>query len=107
MTDPEVRATEYQVSVVPEDHELYETLVVTVQWRSPRWAVLRRRWCLGVDGVWDLEMIPSERSAEWIRRHRFDLDQALELAKAAAPAVTVNGRNAVEWARLGQGSVDR
>lgn len=42
-------------------------------------------------GIHDYEMRPSEREDEWLAAHRFDLDTALELAKATAPNVTVNG----------------
>ena len=65
---------------------------ITVEFRGPgSWAVLHSGYCLGVDGDWDYESIPSERADEWKAAHRFPLDRALELAKAAAPGMTANG----------------
>jgi hypothetical protein len=104
-----VQATEYTVSTLPLDHPERHNFEITVAWRNvDRWAVIQRgRQCLGADGEWDWESIPSEREDEWKATHRFDLDTALRLAREAAPKVKVNGRTFAEWeahwARMGAG----
>jgi hypothetical protein len=55
------------------------------------WAVTDAPYCLGSDGEWGYEMRPSEREDEWLATHRFDLDDALALAKREAPLMVVNG----------------
>ena len=90
---PHVQATRYTVNCIPEgmgpDGHVFE---ITVEWRGrDRWAVLRHGMCLNTEGSWDYEMRPSEREDDWLATHRFDLETALELAKQAAPRVTVNG----------------
>ena len=95
-------ATEYRVSVFTEedDPEGYIGLyswALTVAYRGRgMWAVTDRINCLSKSGTWDYEIRPSERDDEWIAEHRFPLDQALEIATAVAPSVTVNGRSAAE-----------
>lgn len=93
--DVTVMATEYTVNAIPDgvdeaDRSLFE---IKVEWRGrDRWAVTRPgRRCLGTDGEWDWESLPSERTDDWLATHRFDLDTALRLAREAAPRVTVNG----------------
>jgi hypothetical protein len=84
--------TEYTVSAVPETHRGHYHFAITVAYRGDGlWAVCRMRECLGADGEWDWESRPSEREAEWLATHRFDLDTALDLARREAPNVTVNG----------------
>jgi hypothetical protein len=94
-----VHATEYSVSTLPLEHPERHSFEITVAWRNVgRWAVLQRgRKCLGADGEWDWESIPSEREDEWLATHRFDLETALRLAREAAPKVKVNGRTFTEW----------
>ncbi|MFY1686444.1 hypothetical protein [Plantactinospora sp. WMMB782] len=102
MADVTVEATTYTVSLLPETADEYTLYAITVERRGPAgWAVVRNRWCLGADGEWEFEPIPSERTDEWIAAHRFPLEQALELAKAAAPGVTVNGWSAAKVQELG------
>lgn len=97
---PAVRATRFEVSLLPEDDINYPFYTVAVEDRgNDRWAVVRHRQCLGVDGEWSWESIPSEREDEWLASHRFDLDAALDLAREAAPGVTVNGVTAAEVLR--------
>jgi hypothetical protein len=95
MTDltPRVQATRYTVNCMPEDSSPdSHVFEITVEWRGKdRWAVVRHGSCLGSDGEWDYEMRPSSREDDWLATHRFDLETALELAKKAAPYVTVNG----------------
>jgi hypothetical protein len=88
----EPRVTEYTVCGLPEDDINASHFALTVAYRSAgRWAVLRHGFCLGTDGEWDYESIPSERADEWRATHRFDEDTALRLAVEHAPNVTVNG----------------
>ena len=90
--EPEVRVTRYEVSCMPEGHEVAHSLTIAVEYRGRgKWAVLNAPFCLGSDGEWDYEMRPSEREDEWLATHRFDLDTALELAKREAPLMSVNG----------------
>lgn len=93
MAEPTVRVTRYEVSCLPEGHEMRHHLMVRVEYRGrDTWAVVLP-WeptpCLGADGDWDYEPRPSERSDEWLATHRFDLDTALRLAKEVAPTLTV------------------
>jgi hypothetical protein len=90
-------ATRYTVNVLPETDINAHVFEITVEYRGHgQWAVLRHGWCLNQDGSWDYELCPSEREDEWIAAHRFDLDTALDLAKEAAPEVTVNGLTAAD-----------
>ena len=98
--EPQVRPTRYEVSVLPEDDINYPFYALGVEDRgNGRWAVVRHRQCLGVDGEWSWESIPSERDDGWLAALRFDLDTALDLARKAAPGVVVNGIAAVEVLR--------
>lgn len=88
----DVRVTEYTVCALPEDHIDAYLFSITVAYRAAgRWAVLRGQRCLGSDGTWDFEPIPSDRTDEWKALHRFDERTALKLARDAAPKVAVNG----------------
>ncbi|WP_086565312.1 hypothetical protein [Streptomyces africanus] len=95
MTDipePAVQATRYAVSYFPPDDHEGALFNLSVEYRGRGlWAVVRLRSCLGSDGTWSYESIPSEREDEWLAEHRFDLDTALKLAKEHAPKITVNG----------------
>lgn len=95
----EVRATRYEVSLLPEDDINYPFYAIAVEARgNGRWAVVRHKRCLGPDGAWSWESIPSEREDDWLATHRFDRDTAIRLAKQAAPTVTVNGITAAQAA---------
>ena len=99
MAEPYVRTTQYVVNLLPESEDKRGgyCFEITVEYRGHgRWAVLRGRQCIGTDGTWSWESIPSEREDDWIVAHRFDLDTALQLAKEAAPHVTVNGLTAAD-----------
>jgi len=92
-----VKVTEYTVSLLPDDHIDAGAFEIRVQYRGRGlWGVCRMRQCLGADGQWDWESIPSERGDEWLKAHRFELQDALRRALDAAPSVTVNGRTAAE-----------
>lgn len=89
---PVVRPTQYEVNCVPESIDSAH-FAVTVEYRgADRWAVLAMgRRCLGRDRRWSYESIPSERRDDWLDAHRFDLDEALALAREMAPTTTTNG----------------
>ena len=92
-----VRPSQFEVSVLPEDDINCPYFVVTVETRgSGRWAVVRNRQCLGADGEWSWESIPSEREDEWLATHRFDLETATRLAVETAPGISVNGMTAAQ-----------
>jgi hypothetical protein len=94
---PHVEATRYEVSLFPIDHDARRHFTITIEWRGPdSWAVLDGPYCLGRDGAWEYEPLPSNRDDAWIEAHRFDLDTAQQLAKQAAPNLVVNGRTALE-----------
>ncbi|MGW2863345.1 hypothetical protein [Streptomyces sp. NPDC001205] len=91
--EPTVRAVEYTVNCVPDDDIDSAAFELRVQYRGQgRYAVIRHgHSCLGADGTWDEGVKPYGRGDTWLNDHRFDLDTALSLAKAAAPRITVNG----------------
>ncbi|MFJ1461803.1 hypothetical protein [Nocardia sp. N2S4-5] len=94
-TGAAVRATTYTVSCLPEDHDDLCVWSVFVEYAGRgRWAVRRMKRCYDIDGEWDWESIPSERTEEWLARFRFDLDTALDIARRVAPTIRVNGRTA-------------
>ncbi|MFE6126680.1 hypothetical protein ACFQ6Q_00185 [Streptomyces sp. NPDC056437] len=100
MTDipvPTCQATEYEVSILPEDDINRSTFTITVQYRGAgRWAVTRHGSCLGTDGQWDFGVKEYDRGDNWLNAHRFDLDTALRLARAEAPHVICNGHTAAD-----------
>jgi hypothetical protein len=86
------QVSQYTVCALPDDHIDADMFTITVARRAPgSWAVLRGSRCLGADGSWAFEPIPSERTDEWKATHRFDEETALRLAREAAPNVKVNG----------------
>lgn len=104
MSEPTVRVTCYQVSVLPESHIDQDVFAITVEYRGHgRWAVKHLAYVLSGTGEWDYEPNPSSRTDEWLARHRFTRDEALELAKQCAPRVTVNGYTAAQAAQIERG----
>lgn len=92
-------ATAFTVSILPSDNINHHLYAIKVEYRGRgTWAVSWMGECLGADGEWDYEPIPSERSDEWLAAHRFDLEAALRLAQEVAPDVVVNGISAVQAA---------
>lgn len=89
----EVWRTRYRVSAVPEDFcPEASHWAISVEWRGgDRWAVLRGGECLGRDGDWDYEPLPSSREEDWLATHRFSEEEALALARKEAPLIRING----------------
>jgi hypothetical protein len=87
-----VRAVAYAVTCLPDGHPWQADLTVSVEQRDGGWAVVHGIRLLSQAGTWD----PAEDGAARSERHRFELDRALELARAAAPHVLVNGRGVAE-----------
>jgi predicted phage gp36 major capsid-like protein len=91
------RVSEVIVSAVPEDDMHHMRFSVAVAWRGGvAYAVVRHRQCLGTDGQWDYETVPSERTDEWIAAHRFTYTDAILLARKACQDITVNGLTVAE-----------
>ena len=92
-----VHATRFEFSDLPEGDFNRPVWTVAAEHRGgDRWAVIRLGHCLGADGDWDYESIPSEREDEWLAGHRFDRDTALRLAEENSHSVTVNGLTAAD-----------
>jgi hypothetical protein len=90
--EPVVRVSRYTVSCLPESETQRGSWDINVEERGEgRWAVLHIGQCLGSDGRFVYEPSPSNRTDEFLAAHRFGLDEALALAKRAAPDVVVNG----------------
>ncbi|MFJ9112983.1 hypothetical protein [Streptomyces sp. NPDC102283] len=99
MTTPKavVTATEYEVSILPEDDINRPVFTITVQYRGDgRWAVTRNGSCLGADGEWEFGIKEYDRGDVWLDDHRFCLDDALRLAREAAPHILCNGHTALD-----------
>lgn len=112
LPEPVVQPTRYVVNCIPEDASPdAHVFEIAVEYRgSGRWAVVRHHRYLDANGAWsygadwpadnpgsrepatdaEWDEYHAARDA-WLAAHRFDLDTALDLAKAAAPLVTVNG----------------
>lgn len=83
MPEPAVKATRYDVCCLPEGDVNARHFTLRVEYRGrDRWTVTDGFLCLGKDGEWSYESIPSEREDEWLEAHRFDEETALR---------TVNG----------------
>lgn len=109
-----VRPVAYEVSVWPEEafddparamnaSDARVTVARVEGVEGIRWAIYRGGTgsgvCLSRSGKWDFEPIPSSRSFHWLRQHRYaSLEDAIERARKAAPAVEINGRTALELA---------
>jgi hypothetical protein len=112
MTELDAHAlpTTYTVSCLPEDDHEAHAWAITVEWRgSGSWAVKHGAYCLGSGNTWSYEMRPSSREDDWLTTHRFPLEEALRLAKQAAPHITVNGltpAGLIQW-RLDRAAAGR
>lgn len=90
-------ATEYTLSGLPEDHVEASLFQVKVAYRGRgKWAVLWRSYCLNRRGVWGWEPLPSSRTDRWLAGHRFELDEALRLARKALPKLSMHGQTAAD-----------
>jgi hypothetical protein len=95
---PTALVTEYTVSCLPMDDEDANAFSVKVVRRGRcQWAVVKDSKCLGADGKWAYESLPSSRTDEFLATHRFDLDTAMDLAKYAALRIVVNGFTVSTW----------
>lgn len=93
------QVTGYRVTAIPPglDDVNAHVFDVRVEWRGgDTFAVCWLSQCLGSDGEWDYEPIPSSREQDWLATHRFAEEEALRLAHQAAPNVTVNGHTPAE-----------
>lgn len=98
MTDipePEVMASRYLISCLPEGHDNRSLFTVQVEYRGyGLWAVVNRTRLLGKDGTWawgpDFENSddPEKTHQQWTADHRFDHDTAIRLAKEAAKGLS-------------------
>jgi len=95
--EPIVTSASYRVSCLPPSHHLAPQFTLWVSERAGRYAVTNL-WscCLSVDGRWDHEPRPADRPDGWDVRHRFDLPNALRLAKQAARTLTFQGRSVAQ-----------
>jgi hypothetical protein len=93
MTDlltPTVRVTTYTVTCLPPDTPDAEAWQITVERRSrDMWAIRQRSWFLTSGGRW--EVAGEREDGGWLTEHHFPLNEAIELAKRAAPHVIVSG----------------
>lgn len=110
--EPRVQVTRYTVNCVPEDSSPdADVFAIVVEYKgNGLWAATRYHRSLGKDGTWsygtewppdnpgsrepvgDIEWDEYHAARDrWVADHRHNLDSALELAKAAAPHVRVNG----------------
>ncbi len=83
----------YTITCLPEEDDDFSMWAVTVEYRMRgRWAVTQRGiFTLNADGTWDLDPGCRNDDDDWLATHRFGLEDALELAREAAPHVKVNG----------------
>jgi hypothetical protein len=94
----------YTINALPPDDpdaDLYELKVEHCGiWEGRElWKVTRGSWILDRDGAWS--PVHENHGPDWRATHRFGLDDALRLAKAAAPNVRAAGgmtpAQLVEW----------
>ena len=94
------------------DHDDRRAFEVAVEWRGSLSRNARKAWavtwlgkCLSETGEWDHEPIPSSRTVQWIALHRFDREEAIDLAMEACQKIVVNGHHVADLARANrQGS---
>ncbi|GAA2861208.1 hypothetical protein [Nonomuraea rubra] len=99
--EPQVRVTRHVVSCVPESHPDASLFTLVVEYRGEgRWAVTLSGACFDAGGnrSWgppgDKEPETAEEIAEderlrseWLARHRFTEQDALDLARRLAPTL--------------------
>ncbi len=93
--------SEFVVSVYPDRESIsWSSFAITVKDCGPHgWGVIRWSRCLNRAGEWVNQPGRDDRDEAWFAAHRFDLDTALQLARAAAPHLRSNGSTPAEcWA---------
>lgn len=94
LPDVAVHAHTYVVNAAPAEHPQspsWEILVQRVDRPADRWVVTRWSDHLSADGTWTREPRSARQRDTWQAAHQFPLNDALALARRAAPDVTVNG----------------
>jgi hypothetical protein len=103
--DAEVLPVRFVVSSVPEGHDDRYTYTINVQYRGEGlYSVGHGLAYADADGAWGYEPGRSSEDDEhddaatpdWIAAHRFDLTDALLLARRLAPTLTVRGRSVAD-----------
>ena len=81
-------ATEYTVNLdEPDVFDRIRVQLTCLAGEGPHkppydtWAVRKRGWCLNADYEWVLEPIPSDRDDAFLRRTRWNRDEALRRAR--------------------------
>lgn len=85
------RPTRYEVTAWPGPVDAVNRshYVLHVEWRGgDNWCVTDTFGCYRADGRREYEPIPSSRNEAFIKRTRFPLDAALDLARRIAPTMT-------------------
>lgn len=86
-----VEPTEYVVTSLPDDSPDPTVWQLRLVRKAPdSWAVMKMSQCLGADGEWDYEPLPSERTPAWKATHRFPYAEAHRLAIEVFPKVVWN-----------------
>src|ERR1035441_3898458 len=104
MTEPRSTVTSYVVSIWPEDCSCIDSAMyccAVVDQGFGKWSVRRgtctdkesNQPCLGTDGDWHYENLPSDRTREELAGHRFDVVTALGLARKMAPGTWRTSRS--------------
>ncbi|MGW2116026.1 hypothetical protein [Streptomyces zhihengii] len=83
----DVEVSSYRIALLPAGHPMRSFAAITVRLcDSGRWQIDRLGFLLDADGRWEQG---TRRSSEWRAAREFDLDAALRMARAAAPAIRV------------------
>ncbi len=91
----------FTVSLFPPGHDYYRDCSVSVASRGKgKWAVTHFASVLSRKGKWEYEPMPSSRTAAWLKSHRFDLKEAIELARKHAGTMEINGRSVEEILKM-------
>lgn len=86
------------LSVFPPDSELFRHLSVAVEWRGrDAYAIVHNKRTLNRAGEWEYETQPSSRTDEYLATSRFSYEDALTLARAVVPRLTLMGLTADQW----------
>ena len=102
MSEPQVQATHYEVTLVPREQANGRWYIVHVAHHGRgKWIVYREHCelgetkselrCLAADGTW---FVPEDPF--WFSAPAYDLETALRLAREAAPKVMVGSLTAAE-----------